>query len=181
MGLGKAFGMLGMLIGLAMAPALAYVLLLLYIVVRCGREECPLLLSRVPGGAESYLFTLSVEPEQVIALQKDVEALLKEHDIDRRTVGKIKLLVEELYMLIREKNEDKTVLSECTIFFRPEGVQIITKDDGVLFDISEEDVNVTSLAAFAVSAYMEKLGEDRRHLTTMSFNRSAFLIKPIVG
>jgi hypothetical protein len=28
---------------------------------------------------------------------------------------------------------------------------------------------------------MEKLGEDRRHLTTMSFNRSAFLIKPIVG
>ena len=59
--------------------------------------------------------------------------------------------------------------------------RFLAKDDGVLFDISEEDVSVTSLASFAVSAYMEKLGEDRRHLTTMSFNRSAFLIKPIVG
>ena len=37
--------------------------------------------------------------------------------------------------------------------------------------------SVTSIAAFAVSANMEKLGQDRRHLTTMSFNRSAFLIK----
>jgi len=52
-------------------------------------------------------------------------------------------------------------------------------DDGVLFDISEDDVTVTSIASFAVSAYMEKLGEDRRHLTTMSFNRSSFLIKPL--
>jgi hypothetical protein len=122
-----------------------------------------------------------VEPEQIIGLQKKVEALLREHDVDNRTVGKVKLLIEELYVLISEKNEGKHILSECTVFLKPEGVQIITKDDGVLFDISEEDVNVTSLAAFAVSAYMEKLGEDRRHLTTMSFNRSAFLIKPIVG
>ena len=80
-------------------------------------------------------------------------------------------------MLIWEKNEGKTILSECTIFIDPEGIQIITKDDGILFDISEEDVSVTSLASFAVSAFMEQLGEDRRHLTTMSFNRSAFLIK----
>jgi len=55
----------------------------------------------------------------------------------------------------------------------------LTMDDGVLFDISEDDVTVTSIASFAVSAYMEKLGEDRRHLTTMSFNRSSFLIKPL--
>ena len=38
---------------------------------------------------------------------------------------------------------------------------------------------LSSLAAFAVSAYMEKLGQNRRHLTTMSFNRSSFLIKPL--
>ena len=60
---------------------------------------------------------------------------------------------------------------------RPEGIQIISKDDGVLFDISEADVSVTSIAAFVVSNYMEKLGDDKRHLTTMSFNRSAFLIQ----
>ncbi|MBQ9511175.1 MAG: hypothetical protein IJR55_05735 [Clostridia bacterium] len=93
-------------------------------------------------------------------------------------VGKVKLLIEELYMLIREKNGNKKVLSELTVFLHPDEIKIITKDDGILFDISEEDVNVTSLVAFAVSAYMKRLGQNRRHLTTMSFNRSAFIIKP---
>ena len=100
-----------------------------------------------------------------------------ENDIDRRTVGKVKLLIEELYMLIREKNGGRAVLSECTVALRPEGVQIIAKDEGELFDISEEDVTVTSLVSLAVSAYMEKLGQNRRYLTTMGFNRSSFLIK----
>ena len=175
--IGKIFGISGMFIGIAAAPAVAYALLLIYLVCRYGKKDCPLLLSKVPGDDSSYLFHLSVEPEQIIALQKDVEALLQENDYDKRTIGKIKLLVEELYILIREKNEDKKVLSEFTIFLHPDQIKIITKDDGILFDISEEDVNVTSLASFAVSAYMEKLGDNRHHLTTMSFNRSAFTIK----
>lgn len=179
--LGKVFGLIGMFIGLAVAPAVAYGLLMLYLRARYGREDCPLLLSKVPGGDKSWLFQLAVEPVQIIDLQKKVEAVLLENHLDKRTVGRVKLLIEELYVLIAEKNEGKTVLSECTVFLRPEGVQIITKDDGVLFDISEEDVNVTSLASFAVSAYMEKLGEDRRHLTTMSYNRSAFLVKPLAS
>lgn len=175
--LGMIFGINGMFIGLAAAPALAYALLILYLTRRYGREDCPLLLSELPDNVQSYLFDLSTEPEQIIALQKKVEALLVEKGIDYRTVGKVKLLIEELYMLIREKNGDKAVLSECSVLLRPEGVQLITKDDGILFDISEDDVTVTSLVSLAVSAYMEKLDQNRRYLTTMSFNRSSFLVK----
>ncbi len=174
---GKVFGITGMFIGIATAPACAYGLILVYILARYGKKDCPLLLSKVPGDDNCYLFNISVEPDKIIGLQKEVEKLLLEKEVEKRTVGKIKLLVEELYMLIREKNEDKTILSEFDIFVHPNEVKIITKDDGVLFDISEDDVSVTSIASFAVSAYMEKLGEDRHHLTTMSFNRSAFIIK----
>ena len=176
-GLGMVFGQTGMFIGLAAAPAVAFVLFMFFVRMRYGKKDCPLLLSKVPGDDNSYLFHLSVEPEEIIGAQKKVEALLVDNNVDKRTIGKVKLLIEELYMLIREKNEEKTVLSELTVFLRPDEIKIITKDDGVLFDISEEDVNVTSIAAFAVSAYMEKLGENRRYLTTMSFNRSAFSIK----
>ena len=175
--LGVAFGLLGMFAGLAAAPAAAYGLLLLYLRYRYGREDCPLLLLRLPVDAKSWLFDLSTEPEQIIALQKKAESLLKESDVDKRTVGRVKLLIEELFMLIREKNGEKAVLSECSILLRPDAVQIITKDDGILFDISEEDVSVTSLVALNVSAYMEKMGRNRQHLTTMSFNRSSFLIR----
>ena len=40
----------------------------------------------------------------------------------------------------------------------------------VLFDISLDDVNVTSIAALNFSSYMVNLKQNRRHLTTMSFN-----------
>lgn len=179
--LGKVFGLTGMLIGMAAAPGLAYALLMLFLSARYGKEDCPLLLSRVPGHEKSWLFQLIVEPEQIIRLQKQVQALLEENGVDSRTVGRIKLLIEELYILIAEKNEGKRVLSELTVFLRPEGIQMISKDDGILFDISEEDVSVTSIASFVVSNYMEKLGEDKRHLTTMSFNRSAFLIQTLAN
>ena len=176
---GTAFGVTGMFVGIAVAPFAAYALLLIYLVLRYGKDDCPLLLSGVPGNENTYLFCLSIEPKKIIDLQKKVETLLLKKDTDKRTVGKIKLLIEELYMLILEKNEGKNVLSELSVFIAPDEIKIITKDDGVLFDISEEDVTVTSLAAFAVSAYMEKLRENRYHLTTMSFNRSAFVIKKV--
>ena len=176
-GLGKLFGIFGMYMGLAMAPAFAYGLFLLYLTMRYGREDCPLLLSKIPGGENSYLFNLSTDPEEIIAVQRKVEALLKEHSVDKRTIGRTMLLIEELYVLIRQMNDNKSVLAECTVCLRPDGVQIISKDEGVPFDMADEDISVTSLSAYTVASYLEKTEMGNRHLTTMSFNRSSFSIK----
>lgn len=175
--LGRAFGITGMFFGLGIAPVVAYALLMVFVRTRYGKKDWPLLLSKVPGDDRSYLFQFVVEPKEIIGTQKEVEGLLIENNVDGRTIGKIKLLIEELYILISEKNEGKKVLSELTVFIRPDGIQLISKDDGELFDISEDDVSVTSIASFVVSNYMEKL-DDKRHLTTMSYNRSSFLIQP---
>ncbi|MBR1814646.1 MAG: hypothetical protein IJ773_12610 [Lachnospiraceae bacterium] len=174
--LGRIWGLTGMFLGLALAPAGAFVLLWLYITRRYGREAWPLFLPTL-GSTPSFLYDLSTEPEQIIDLQKKVETLLTEKGYAHRTIGRVKLLIEEVYMLIREKNGGKAVLSECSVLLKRDGIQIIIKDDGVLFDISEEDVTVTSLVSLMVSGYMEKLGQNKRHLTTISFNRSSFLIK----
>ena len=174
--LGRMLGLTGMFLGLALAPAGAFVLLWLYITRRYGREAWPLFLSTL-GSTPSFLYDLSTKPEQIIDLQKKVETLLTEKGYAHRTIGRVKLLIEEVYMLIREKNGGKAVLSECSVLLKEDGIQIIIKDDGVLFDISEEDVTVTSLVSLMVSGYMEKLGQNKRHLTTISFNRSSFLIK----
>lgn len=176
--LGLSSGLNGMFAGLALAPAVSYLLLLLYIDRRCGRKNCPLFLEDLSKDAPpSELYELVTEPEDIIRTQKKVGQYLTEHGYDKRTVGQAKLLIEELFMLIREKNDDKAILCECFVALEPDGIRIITKDEGIIFDISEDDVTVTSLVSFAVSAYMEKLGQNRRHLTTMSFNRSAFLIR----
>ena len=107
-----------------------------------------------------------------------MEALLIENDVDQKTVNRIKLLIEDLYMLIREKNGGKAILSECSVTLFSEGIRIVSRDEGALFDISEDDVKADSVVSLVFSGYMENMVENRQYLTTTSFNRSAFLIKP---
>lgn len=175
--LAMIFGVNGVFMGLALAPIVAYFILMIYLTKRYGREDCPLLLSTLPGSDKSYLFNVQTEPKQIIGLQKEVATILADDGIDKKTISRVKLLIEELLMLIREKNDDKDVLCELFLAIRPEGVQLITKDDGILFDISADDVSVTSLVSLVVSSYMQDLGQNRQHLTTMSFNRSSFLVE----
>lgn len=175
--LGGIWGLFGMFMGLAAAPAIAYAVLMLYITMRYGREDCPLLLSYLAEGDSCYLFNLSTESEEIISVQGKIESLLKEHNVDKRTINRVSVLIEEMYVFIRQMNENKVVLAECTVFLKADGVQIISKDDGVSFDMSDEDHSVRSLSAYTISQYLEKMDFGNRHLTTMSFNRSSFFIK----
>lgn len=175
--LGKIFGVAGMFVGLGVAPAVAFGIFMLAIRLRYGKDDCPLLLSKVPGHKNLTNFEVSIEPKKIIRLQQEVGSLLEDNKVDALTINRVKLLIEELYMLIWEKNKEKSVLGEMTIYIDPDQIRIISKDNGVLFDISEEDVDVTSITSYLVSAYMEKLGENRQYLTTMSFNRSTYVVK----
>lgn len=175
--LGGIWGKFGMFLGLGAAPAVAYAVLLLIVFMRYGRGDCPLLLSKIPDGENSYLFNLSTDMEEVIETQGKVEALLKEHHVDKKTINRAGLLIEEMYALIRQMNDNKPVLAECSVFLKPDGVQIISKDEGVSFDMADEDISTKSLSAYTVAAYLEKRDFGNRHLTTMSFNRSSFFIK----
>ena len=144
--------------------------------MRYGREECPLLLSGI-SGESSYLFNLTTEPEEIIRVQEEAGTLLRDHDVDEKTINRAMLLIEEMYVFIRQMNDNKAVLAECTVFLKPDGVQIITKDEGVSFDMADENNSTLSLSAYTVASYLEKRDFGNRHLTTMSFNRSSFFIQ----
>ena len=175
--LGKIGGIFGMFLGLALAPAVAYVVLKIYISMRYGRKDFPLLLSRLSVGESNYLFNLSTEPKEIIRTQGEIESLLKEHDVDKKTINRVAMLIEEMYLIIRKMNDDKAVLAECTVFLEPDGVRIISKDEGISFDMADEDISTVSLSAYVVASYLEKKDFRNRHLTTMSFNRSSFFIQ----
>jgi len=180
--LGKLFGIYGLFAGAAISPLIAYVLSIGYIWLRYGRENCPLMLAGKEKSIRSAFYEFVVEPENVIDIQHEAEAFLEKENISKNVIFKTKLLLEELFMLIYEKNQthgdkEAEVCAECTLILKNEGVHIIIKDDGVLFDIAREDVSAHSLAEFAVSGYMEKLKENKMYLTTMSYNRNTFLVK----
>ena len=176
--LGYFFGIYGMFAGVAIGPALTYVITVLYIRFRYGKDNYPLLLSEKLKGFKHKFYEFKLNPESIVGTQHQVEKFLVENNIEQKTISKAKLLIEDLYMLIYEKNgADKAVYAECTVIIRETGVQIITKDDGVLFDLSSEDVIAGSIIEFMVSGYMEKLKENKKYLTTMSYNRNTFRIK----
>ena len=176
--LGYFFGIYGMFAGVAVGPAIAYAISVLYIRIRYGAENYPLLLTDKLKGFKHKFYEFKLNPESIVGTQHKVEKFLVENNIGKKTISKVKLLIEDLYMLIYEKNgADKAVYAECTVIIRETGVQIITKDDGVLFDLSSEDVVAGSIIEFMVSGYMEKLKDNKKYLTTMSYNRNTFKIK----
>ena len=125
--LGKAFGAVGMFAGLGAAPAVAFGICMLVLRLRYGKKDCPLLLSKVPGHENINNFEVSIEPKKIIRLQQEVGSLLEDNKVDTLTINRVKLLIEELYMLIWEKNKEKSVLGEMTIYIDPEQIRIISK------------------------------------------------------
>ena len=175
--LGYFFGIYGMFAGVAIGPSVAYLISVLYIRIRYGKDNYPLLLSENLKGFNHKFYEFKLEPKSIVETQQQVEKYLCENGIDRKIVSKMKLLIEDLYMLVYEKNgAENAVYAECTVIIRDTGVQLITKDDGVLFDLSSEDVVAGSIIEFMVSGYMEKLNDNKKYLTTMSYNRNTFRI-----
>ena len=174
---GVVLNIFGVFVGLLGGPIVAYFAVVLFLRLRYGKEDSPLLLNRTFGDETGYTYNLSTDPEDIIRVQHEIEMLLHDHSVDNRTIGRVTLLVEEMNMFIRQMNDNKAVLAECTVFIRPEGVQLISKDGGVSFDMADEDLSIKSLSAYTVASYLEKRDFGNRHLTTMSFNRSSFLVK----
>ena len=174
--LGGVFNLTGMLVGIAIAPAIAYILLMIYITLRYGSKDCPLLLSQVEEAKNYYLFNISTRHDEIISMQKEIEMILNKHSVNKRTISETMLLIEEMYVLISQMNNNKEVFVECTVFVHPDGIQIISKDDGVSFDMADENISTKSLSAYTVSMYLEKKEFTNRHLTTMSFNCNSFFI-----
>ena len=174
--LGSVFGIYGMFVAFAAAPAAAYGISMLHIHRRYGRDNYPLLLKEKENEVTSFFYEITVEPESVIALQKDIAGALEKNGTDKRVIGRIKLLVEELYMLVYEKNGKKPVCGECTMLIDNNGIRLITKDDGVLLDLADEDAAAGTIGEYLISNYMRSL-PGKQHLITMSYNRNVFEIK----
>ena len=175
---GKLFGIYGMFAGAALAPIAAYYLSLLFVRLKYGKENTPLLLADREKSLKAAFYEFTITPEAVIAVQKNVGDFLRANNVDRKLVSKTELLIEELYMLVYERNDKKpTVCAECTALIRDDGIQIIEKDDGLLFDLTDEDSLPSSLGAFVVASYMEKMKGNKMYLTTMSYNRNTFRVR----
>ena len=173
---GLAFGVPGMFAGLMLSQPLAYLLSYLVVRIRHGKENYPLFLAEKEKARNMKLYEFPVTPELVVSVRDQLAEMLRQNGYPARTVNKAALLFEELFMDIRDHNGGKTVLAECAVEMG-EHVRMIIKDDGVLFDQTDEDRAVDSLRGYVMSSIITSFAQKRVHFLTLSFNRSAFEIE----
>ena len=114
------------------------------------------------------MFDLVLTEEEIVRTSKAVAAALPDEIAPRAA-----LMVEEVFMTVRERNPDrKRILGEVTLDLN-DGVLMTLRDDGVIFDITDADAKVSSLRAYLVASVMRQQN-GRLNMVTAGFNRNVF-------
>ena len=173
---GLAGGVYGMYIGLMAAPALGYMLSVLYIKHKYGRENYPLLLGSMERRKNVKLFEFRVQPDAVANVRDQIGLALKESGCPTRLINRSMFIFEELFMLVYDYNPGKTVYAECSVEIG-ESIRMITKDDGQIVNLTDTDRNVISLRSYALSNMLESHATRRVHSLALSYNHNALEIR----
>lgn len=167
----SAFGINGMWAGFAVAPILTLICAYLFVYLRFGKDNFPFLLKDMDAEIEVMDETLS--PETAVSLSDRVRSSLLAHQYERRTANNAALFAEEIGLTILDRNKasKKPVLIELSLFYEKDSVLLIERDSGVLFDLTESDVQVGELSSFILSGLMNAQKE-KAYLVTTGYNRN---------
>ena len=168
---GSVWGAHGVWFALGLSPALALGLVALYVLACGGRRGFPYLL---PHDREDAIrvFDLDLDPATICGASASVGAHLGAQGVDGHRVSKASLLVEEALMVVHDRNSGKRIKAEVTVDLN-DGLMLVLRDDGEIFNITDADARVSSLRGYLVSNLMTAI-PGRRNLTTTGFNRNVF-------
>ncbi len=170
--LSRLIGIDGLWIGFSVAPVAALLVAGIMVLIRYGKEHFPLLLeTEFDENMASYDIVLA--DEAIVELRNMVEEYLNSHQIEQKVILKVMLMIEECCVLIKERNKDKKVYLQCSVFAGEQN-RIILSDTGEVFDLTNEDLDLVSTNAFMVGILMWK-HRQKQNLTTTGYNRNEFI------
>jgi len=161
---GSIIGVEGVWAGLGAGPFLGLLIASLIVVPTAGWRNYPLLLPR-ERDAKIHVFNLRLTESEIVETSRRIGDL---PGVPMRAA----LMAEEVFMAVRDRNVGKMVLGEATVDLN-DGVCLTLRDDGVIFDITDVDQQVSSLRTFLVASVMERQS-GRLNIVTTGFNRNVF-------
>jgi hypothetical protein len=168
---GLAFGVNGLWAGFVASPILTLIIAFTYVYLRFGKANFPYLLKDMDS--EIVVMDDTLSPESAVHLSDKVRDSLLAHQYKRTAANNAALFVEEIGLTILDRNKKakKPLLVELSLFFEKESVLIIIRDSGILFNLTESDVQVGELSSFILSGLMEAHRE-KAYLITTGYNRN---------
>ena len=170
--LGLVLGLNGIWAGFALAPVITFAVCVCFMRKIYGIDDFPLYAGKEDNLAQ---YDITLTQENIMDVRDKVYNFLNERSLPRSKINDAMLVIEETLMLIFEHNGDKTIHAECMVRTN-EGIELIVRDDGEIFDITDTDSDITSFRSYIVANIMAA-HENRRNLTTTSFNRNVFYIQ----
>lgn len=165
------FGFTGFIIGFALSPIMSIVLWYAYAKIKKIEKKLPFLLDDTDESVQT--FDLILNNTEIVGTRNDVAAFMEKFSVPESISNKVQLMLEETLVLIRDRNSGKRVLAEVSVMVGPDHVRLITKDNGVIFDITDSNSEIKSLNCYVVACLQEKT--ESSNITTISFNRNSYL------
>ncbi len=176
---GMLFGIYGVFIGISVGALMACFIALLFIYLRYGKKNLPLLLADSERDIKSYVFDLAVNPEGVVKARDEAEQILLENNIEKKVVMRSILMIEEILMLVYDKSDGEKVAGECAIIVSQEEVTVIIRNNGEELDVRDDgEMAVSNLRSYVLPTLISKWtqGEKQKHMMGVSFNRDGFTL-----
>ena len=138
-----------------------------------GKRHFPLELEEF--SIENYWFMHDMEltPKNLILYRNSISKLLTHRGVSGDIRIKAMLILEELGMVVYERNKGKKVFVEIDVNLKPDSLTMVIKDDGVLMDLTDFEQRVTDLRMYFVNMFMT-VQEDKCYLLTSNYNRHVF-------
>lgn len=165
-------GVDGFWIGFGLAPLPALGIIWLLGRQRFGREHFPLLLEDDPDVAD---YSLILEEKEIYKMRQAAKQFLDVRGISDSVLNRTLISIEDLLLLVRDKNPGRTVFGECCIRTGNGNVTMVLWDSGDIIDFTAPGMEVTDMRSHMVASLM-RYTKEKNYLKELGFNRVQLVI-----
>ena len=163
------FGVNGLWIGFAVSPVVGLVLSMIIIRCRKGKERFPLYLDFMDR--RIIVFDSVLEKEKLPEISQEIQNDLYEQGYDKKTAMKAALFSEEIGTTLLEQNGDDKVWVEYSLLYDKDRVNLIIRDSGQIFDVTDPDLQIKGLSSFVITGLLN-MQKEKDYIPTTGYNRN---------
>ncbi len=162
--------------GFFATPSVTMLIMGVIIIKKFGKNSFPYPIPKTEA-EKIFIHEFAVTDEEIVLVKDMVADELKTADVSESIINKLALMIEEALTVVKNQNTKihpgKIILADATIMVFKDRVQLITRDNGVIFDITRVDEKLSSLEAYVAASLMND-NDENSYVTSVSFNRNLF-------
>lgn len=167
---GMVLGLSGVWIGMSLTPVVSCGAFILFIRLKYGKGQFPYLMEEVESC--EYTYDTYLSQENIMEICDWSSEVLGYHGADKKVINRVRLVIEEVYMQILEKNRNR-VLTETCLYMDDRKIQLYLRHTGEIMDSTDGDAQVTSFRSFIIACMMQEQQNKDYSLMT-GYNRAIF-------